>query len=1113
MASLWHGSVAAANAAGATCCAYCAVPLAQRARVVCAVCLPAWSVSSCVDCFSVGAAWAPHHASHAYVLVEEVTAPVFQEGWSAEEEWRLLDAVARFGPANWKDVGEAVGGGKGARACEAHYERVYLGGKDGRRLDGVAPLPKEEVLEAEAVLERREEEARKREVERVSAAKEVVELAEEHVHFWGASGGVCAGRTRKASRASAQTDEKEPELEHVEEENGGESETSDEDFVPLGMEEDVLGDDEEYYECEIGDAEGGGEREPDRSPGDDDVERRRRKKGGGGAVTRRRRNSRLDVRRRRRKIAESDGEAEDDGATMKDGSSLGRTVFGCDVKGGAGRVEDVVEAEGVVIEGPTGLGEDEGQLIGDRGGAIDAEGGVIEAQGGLVEARSPSFVNTGGNVKEKIETSEEGEKKKAGKVLGAEGTGVGEGEVDGNGDVVVAAGVSASASGTLEGWFEKRGDFDVEFDNDAEEEVLADLAISPDDSEEEQGLKMRLLDIFNARLDERERAKSVVISRGMLDFPAMVAADHAIPSTEREVTEWLARFDRILEPTEAALFREAVLAEHRLNAHHKRIERYRSLGCRTFADARQYDLDAVSRMRASGFALDEPLPLPAWEPPLPTAMAKDPVIGQPAGVIPDLDDENPGSVSIRAILPSLPLSKQANVPKRKGHASLSLVEQGVCSALRLMPGEYASLKEAALKRMAELEATESEQPGDKDDVVFVTIAPSQKGLLAGVKKVGVFGAGVSDFTANARFMRRREAASLGFDVRPYVPPAPKMIENDEETVHLGQAPISQFAAGVHVAAFDTVNPSSVGVSQDSHEHLPAAVDALSRDAHVVDAGSKKMQNGGIHLKAKNDVTEPPVSLFAISSNPAKLLPKRTELSSTPEYLGLTPPLRSSEPELVAPEAAPVTPPSPCRTPALSVCPDAWDDPTLDLETTVECAHPDFPRVSRETEKKSLPSPVLGRYSTIDAPVDDKEDTLMGRKNKKASTTTRVDSRTPRRKCRSSTRKSNAMQLENGSATVTKRKRGRGVSLGIERTPKRQRLRDPSNGDVVASTARTRLGSGYGSSPKPGKLKTAPSSSFKKSSSPGTEAAKASPAISTRSLRSNDSVTRSGRLRQ
>ncbi len=103
-------------------CNYCGRDLSLQIRARCAVCP---DYDSCLDCFSVGASLSPHEPSHAYRLVEVVHAPIFQVGWSADEEDKLLEGLEMYGVGNWEQVAKSVGT-KNAYETEQHFLKVYL---------------------------------------------------------------------------------------------------------------------------------------------------------------------------------------------------------------------------------------------------------------------------------------------------------------------------------------------------------------------------------------------------------------------------------------------------------------------------------------------------------------------------------------------------------------------------------------------------------------------------------------------------------------------------------------------------------------------------------------------------------------------------------------------------------------------------------------------------------------------------------------------------------------------------------------------------------------------------------------------------------------------------
>jgi transcriptional adapter 2-alpha len=91
-------------------------------RIKCAECA---DYDSCVHCFSVGATAPPHQPGHAYRVVDDLSFPLFDPAWGADEELLLLEAVSIFGVGAWPAVAEHVGA-KGAAECREHYEAVYL---------------------------------------------------------------------------------------------------------------------------------------------------------------------------------------------------------------------------------------------------------------------------------------------------------------------------------------------------------------------------------------------------------------------------------------------------------------------------------------------------------------------------------------------------------------------------------------------------------------------------------------------------------------------------------------------------------------------------------------------------------------------------------------------------------------------------------------------------------------------------------------------------------------------------------------------------------------------------------------------------------------------------
>ncbi|GAB0492581.1 hypothetical protein MMPV_003849 [Pyropia vietnamensis] len=150
----------------------------------------------------------------------------------------------------------------------------------------------------------------------------------------------------------------------------------------------------------------------------------------------------------------------------------------------------------------------------------------------------------------------------------------------------------------LDGYMPARGDFDVEFDDGAED-LVADLVMEADDTPEEVDIKVRLLEIYNARVALRSQRKAFVLERKLLDFEAIRSAEAALPKAERDVVSRLKVFARLHSPEVQAELEAALLEEHRLAARIAQLTAYRAAGVTSLADAAAFDAAVVQR-RARG---------------------------------------------------------------------------------------------------------------------------------------------------------------------------------------------------------------------------------------------------------------------------------------------------------------------------------------------------------------------------------------------------------------------------------------------------------------------------------------------------------------------------------
>nr|POF06019.1 transcriptional adapter ada2 [Quercus suber] len=85
----------------------------------------------------------------------------------------------------------------------------------------------------------------------------------------------------------------------------------------------------------------------------------------------------------------------------------------------------------------------------------------------------------------------------------------------------------------LSGYNFKRQEFEIEYDNDAEQ-ILADMEFKNTDSAADRKLKLRVLRIYSKRLDERKRRKDFILERNLL-YPNPL--EKSLLPKEREICQ------------------------------------------------------------------------------------------------------------------------------------------------------------------------------------------------------------------------------------------------------------------------------------------------------------------------------------------------------------------------------------------------------------------------------------------------------------------------------------------------------------------------------------------------------------------------------------------------
>ncbi|KAL7102525.1 hypothetical protein ACP275_08G125300 [Erythranthe tilingii] len=136
----------------------------------------------------------------------------------------------------------------------------------------------------------------------------------------------------------------------------------------------------------------------------------------------------------------------------------------------------------------------------------------------------------------------------------------------------------------LSGYNSKRQEFEVEYDNDAEQ-LLADMEFKETDTDTERELKLRVLHIYLKRLDERKRRKDFILERNLL-YPDPFEKD--LTSEEKELCRRYRVFMRFHSKKEHDELLKSVVEEQRILKRIQNLQEARAAGCRTSTEAERY---------------------------------------------------------------------------------------------------------------------------------------------------------------------------------------------------------------------------------------------------------------------------------------------------------------------------------------------------------------------------------------------------------------------------------------------------------------------------------------------------------------------------------------------
>lgn len=140
---------------------------------------------------------------------------------------------------------------------------------------------------------------------------------------------------------------------------------------------------------------------------------------------------------------------------------------------------------------------------------------------------------------------------------------------------------------SLSGYMPKRREFEIEWDNNCEQRVM-DIEFTESDTEQEFELKMRLLEMYNERLDKRHNVRQLVVEKKLHDQPYQTQLKKSRTPGEEKIHTEMKRFLQLMNVSEYEELIEGMARQQELEKRIKELQEYRSAGLTSMQDVPEY---------------------------------------------------------------------------------------------------------------------------------------------------------------------------------------------------------------------------------------------------------------------------------------------------------------------------------------------------------------------------------------------------------------------------------------------------------------------------------------------------------------------------------------------
>ncbi|KAI8058096.1 hypothetical protein BDF22DRAFT_739499 [Syncephalis plumigaleata] len=230
------------------------------------------------------------------------------------------------------------------------------------------------------------------------------------------------------------------------------------------------------------------------------------------------------------------------------------------------------------------------------------------------------------------------------------------------------------------GYMPGRLEFEQEYENEAENSIK-DLVFYEDDADEDMELKITLLHIYNAKLDRREAKKKLIFERGLLEYRKNQANERKLAKEDRDLLNRCKVFAKMMTKEDFDEFVNGLINERRIRRRIAELQEYRQNGIRTESAAAAYERQKEQRLSATKFM-----------------MARDTYAYTDRTSRPSARhtrESTPPPVTSQKSMGRKP-ANPLDITEADGIHLLSIDEQELCSALRILPKPYLVIKETIL---------------------------------------------------------------------------------------------------------------------------------------------------------------------------------------------------------------------------------------------------------------------------------------------------------------------------------------------------------------------------------------------------------------------------------